>query len=84
MSVGAERIGAVIVDMTWMRDEGHIPLIAPGPGQKGQRRYQVEYDLVVIVDGLNLYYEVRTPQVDGRVVERRQTNIAAAFIPGTN
>ncbi|KAF5857425.1 hypothetical protein ETB97_005772 [Aspergillus alliaceus] len=56
---GVEEAGRIVVDMTYLKDEGHIVPIRP-PG--GNRHYLIEFDLVVIVDGRNLQFEARYPR----------------------
>ncbi|KAF7593676.1 hypothetical protein BBP40_011086 [Aspergillus hancockii] len=55
---GVEEAGRIVVDMTYLKDKGHIVPIMPY-GMK--RHYLVEFDLVVIVDGRNLQFEARYP-----------------------
>ena len=69
--------------MTFLRTDGLIVPIEPEEGEKGNRHYKVEYELVMIIDGRNMRYEARYP-AGGEVQERGQISIAAAFLPGTN
>jgi hypothetical protein len=81
---GAEVAGSIVVDMTFLRTEGHIQPTIPKDGWPGKKHYKVEFELVMIVDGRNLRYEARWPIGEGSQVQQKgQTCIAAAFIPGT-
>jgi hypothetical protein len=67
--------------MTFLKTENGIqPVTSP----TGRRYYKVEFDLVIRVDGRNLYYDAfYPPGEEGRLQKAGQTCIAAAFIPGT-
>jgi hypothetical protein len=83
--IGAERVGRIVANMTFLRDQGLVQPVDPEPGTIGKKHYKVEIELVMIVDGRNLRYEARWPVGGrGRVQERGQISIAAAFEPGTN
>jgi hypothetical protein len=69
--------------MTFLKTNGIIEPVDPEPGTEGKRHYKVEFELVMIIDGRNLTFEARWPK-GGRVQERGQISIAAAFEPGTN
>jgi hypothetical protein len=79
--------GTFTVDMTFLKTEGRIQPIVPNSDRnKGQPHYSVTFDIVIEVDGLNLYYEARWPSGrQGRALEgsQGQLNIASAFDPGT-
>ena len=76
--------GWIDVDMTFLRDRGIIAPTYPEPGRKGVKHYKIEYDLVAIVEGLNLRYEARWPSsTNMEKVTQGQVSIAAAFRPGT-
>jgi hypothetical protein len=80
---GAEVAGTIVADMTFLKTEG-LELIVPEKGERGTKHWKVDFDLVMIVDGRNLRYEARYPRGEGgRVQEKGQTSIAAAFHPGT-
>ncbi|KAJ5054792.1 uncharacterized protein L3040_001056 [Drepanopeziza brunnea f. sp. 'multigermtubi'] len=79
----AQVAGKIVVDMTFLRDEGRIQPILPPPGPHGVAHYKVEYDLVAVVEGRNLRYEARYPSNSGKVRGTGQVSIAAAFQPGT-
>jgi len=80
--IGAEVAGKIVTDMTFLKTDGLISPMEPEDGEKGKRHYKVEYELVMIVDGRNLRYEVRYP-AGGAVQSKGQISIAAAFVPGT-
>ena len=80
--------------MSFLRDDKHIQPSLPSvySTKRGQNEYHwdVEFDLVMIIEGRNLYYEARWPQSSGmepsihqEVRGRGQVCIAAAFKPGT-
>jgi hypothetical protein len=76
---GAKVAGKIVVDMTFLRTEGHIRPIK-SEHTYGKLHYRVEYELVMIVDGLNIKYEARWKNgQEVRVIRRKQINIAAAF-----
>jgi len=94
--IGAELAGSIIVNMTFLKDEGLIEPVSAYNVQPGQRTplrfYSVEFDLVVIVNGRNLRYEARWPKslnveseghLTDNVVAQGQICIAASFKPGT-
>ncbi|CZR65043.1 uncharacterized protein PAC_14943 [Phialocephala subalpina] len=93
---GAIEAGRIIVDMTFLRDEGKITPIYPEvygseEGEydeeediRGKPHYLITYDIVPIVQGRNLRYEVRYPAGEpGKTQKIGQICIAAAFTPGT-
>jgi hypothetical protein len=79
--------GTFKVDMTFLRTQGLLQPTIPNPEEsKGREHYNVEFDIVIEVDGLNLYYGARWPAgSNGQVLEgsQGQLSIAAAFDPGT-
>jgi len=101
--LGAELAGTIIADMTFLKTQG---LIQPQPPSQWSTyahsegdtytylrgtHYAVIFDLVMIVNGRNLRYEVRWPSMGDvetfsqhpSVQAQGQINIAAAFKPGT-
>jgi hypothetical protein len=87
---GAEIAGEVVVDMTFLKTERRLQPVGPYPDSKsGRRFYDVEFDLVIKVDGRNLKFEARWPRRKegenalGQVQASGQIAIAAAFLPGT-
>jgi hypothetical protein len=80
-------VGTFIVDMTFLKENGLLQPIIPNPEEnKGQPHYSVTFDIVIQVDGLNLYYEARWPSGEqGQALEgsQGQLSIASAFDPGT-
>ncbi|KAI9933210.1 hypothetical protein ASPWEDRAFT_42965 [Aspergillus wentii DTO 134E9] len=76
---GAKEAGKIVVDMTFLRTDGHIQPIMP-EGTHGQLHYRVEYQLVMIIDGYNMKYEARWGNSqEQRVLASEQINIASAF-----
>ncbi|KAF8853665.1 hypothetical protein BDZ45DRAFT_628746 [Acephala macrosclerotiorum] len=85
---GAYEAGRIVIDFTFLRDEGKIHPIRAKQDEDGntigQDYYEVTYDLVVIVEGRNLKYEaIYPPGGKGTVRMVKQISIAAAFLPGT-
>jgi hypothetical protein len=84
----------IAVDMTWLKHEGHIQPQPPSEystpqGPNAPPHWRVQFNLVMIVDGRNLRYEVRWPIVregeaprDQSVQASGQICIAAGFKPG--
>lgn len=65
--------------MTFLRTKGYIQPIKP-EHTFGRLHYRVEYELVMIVDGLNIRYEARWRNgQEVHVLGQEQINIAAAF-----
>ncbi|KAE8149926.1 hypothetical protein BDV25DRAFT_119620 [Aspergillus avenaceus] len=81
---GATEEGHIIVDMSYLKKDPSFKPVVPGPGEKGQPHYLVEYDLVIIVDGRNLRFVAHPQGQDGAIKGERRISIAAAFQPGTD
>ncbi|TGO36697.1 hypothetical protein BHYA_0117g00210 [Botrytis hyacinthi] len=80
----AQIAGRIIVDMTFLREKGIITPVYPEEGIGGKKHYRVEYELVAKVEGRALRYEARYPAgKDGKVQNKGQFSIAAAFREGT-
>jgi hypothetical protein len=71
-----------VVDMTFLREQNLINVQEADPGGAWKRHYEVELELVMIVNNRNLRYEARWP-AGGQVRGGEQISIAAAFRPGT-
>ncbi|KUJ10103.1 uncharacterized protein LY89DRAFT_596948 [Mollisia scopiformis] len=83
----AQPAGNFFVDFTKLRNQGKIRPKGAGRGQKGKgkARYEITYDLILLVDGRNLKIEVRYPSGQyGKIVKVAQICIAASFKPGTS
>jgi hypothetical protein len=77
--------GEIIVDMTFLKDQGRIHPTIPEAGAPGKPHYKVEFNLVITVSGRSLRFEAHWLGVPGgRVIESRETCIAAAFQSGTS
>ncbi|KAK7906417.1 hypothetical protein PG985_016423 [Apiospora marii] len=80
---GAEKVGEIMVDFTFLRDQGWLLPTEPGTNSKGRpvgrRHYRVEYKIEIeVVDrDLKCYAIYR-----GDVVKKCRINIASAFRPG--
>lgn len=92
-SIEAEIAGKIEVDMTFLRDDGHIEPVLPSEFSIKSRApyWAVEFDLVMVVEGRSLHYEARWPPSGDemrasqpqKVHAHGQVSIAAAFKPGT-
>ena len=78
-----EIAGKIVADMTFLVREGMIEAVEADPRLGTKRHYNIEMELVMIVDGRNLRYEAHWP-VGGEVRSGSQISIAAAFQPGTS
>ena len=91
---GAQRMATININMTSLRDDGHLKLVYPkGVDNPDPSRlhYRIEMDLFVIVENRNLSFEAVWPARDSE--ERRQgakevrrkgtVSIASSFAPGT-
>ncbi|KAK7998891.1 hypothetical protein PG991_014566 [Apiospora marii] len=82
-NAGAEKVGEIMVDFTFLRDQGWLLPTEPGTNSKGRpvgrRHYRVEYKIEIeVVDrDLKCYAIYR-----GEVVKKCRINIASAFRPG--
>lgn len=71
-SPGTFLAGEIIADMTFLRDEGRIkPKPTPPVPSRSRKKprkpddhYEIEFDLVMIVEGRSLRYEARWPPRD--------------------
>ncbi|KAH6842480.1 hypothetical protein B0I37DRAFT_382023 [Chaetomium sp. MPI-CAGE-AT-0009] len=82
-NAGAEKVGEIVVDFTFLRNEGLIQPVDGGFNQDGKpvgkRHYRVTYTMVIkVVDRDLRCYAI----YDGRVRKKCKINIAAAFRPG--
>ncbi|QVM13098.1 hypothetical protein D8B26_007714 [Coccidioides posadasii str. Silveira] len=57
---GYEEAGKIVVDMTFLKTEGHIQPIVP-PEPNARKHYRVTFDLVLTISGRNLNCEARYP-----------------------
>ncbi|SPO06110.1 related to hsp70 protein [Cephalotrichum gorgonifer] len=76
----AEKVGEIIVDFTFLRDEGRIfPIqgaLSDTGKQLGKRHYRVDYDLIIEVENRDLRCKA---VYDGQEMEKCRINIASAF-----
>lgn len=102
--VDAQFVGRIVSDMTHLKNKNLLPIVEPqrdGEGElRGRRHYRIEYDIIPIVKGTDLIWEVGWPSsdtlknVDSDRKRRRlekyqfkqtaQLSLAPAFMPGTN
>ncbi|PMD44863.1 hypothetical protein L207DRAFT_240865 [Hyaloscypha variabilis F] len=80
---GATVIGVIETDMTFLKERNIIQPVESEEGVRAKRYYKIEYELVMIVNGRNMTWEVRYP-FGGEGQVRGQLSIAAAFSPGTS
>jgi hypothetical protein len=69
--------------MTFLKERNIIQPVESEEGVRAKRYYKIEYELVMIVNGRNMTWEVRYPS-GGEGQVRGQLSIAAAFFPGTS
>ncbi|KAI3339160.1 hypothetical protein F4824DRAFT_456252 [Ustulina deusta] len=78
----AEQVGTIIVDFTFLREQGLIKArreMTPDGEYVGKKHYRVTYTMVIKVRGRDLQcYAI----YNGRTVVRCRVNIASAFQPG--
>ncbi|CAH0056992.1 unnamed protein product [Clonostachys solani] len=83
MNQGAEKVGEIVVDFSYLRREGLIKPVEATvneDGKKTKRHYKVNYTLLIkVVDRDLECFAV----YDGRIKEKCRVNIASAFRPGT-
>ncbi|KAK7952893.1 hypothetical protein PG988_013587 [Apiospora saccharicola] len=82
-NAGAEKVGEIMVDFTFLRDQGRLLPTEPGTNSKGKpvgkRHYRVEYKIEIeVVDRDLKCYAI----YGGEVVKKCRINIASAFRPG--
>ncbi|KAK8137369.1 hypothetical protein PG984_005309 [Apiospora sp. TS-2023a] len=82
-NTGAEKVGEIMVDFTFLRDQGCLLPTEPGTNSKGKpvgkRHYRVEYKIEIeVVDRDLKCYAI----YGGEVVKKCRINIASAFRPG--
>ncbi|KAL2137237.1 hypothetical protein VTI74DRAFT_6448 [Chaetomium olivicolor] len=82
-NAGAEKVGEIVVDFTFLRKEGLIQPVDGGVNDRGKRvgkrHYRVTYTMVIkVVDRDLQCYAI----YDGRVRKKCKINIASAFRPG--
>ncbi|KAK4240612.1 hypothetical protein C8A03DRAFT_13115 [Achaetomium macrosporum] len=84
-NAGAEKVGEIVVDFTFLRTEGLIQPVERVRGANrrgrlvGRRHYRVTYTMVIkVVDRDLQCYAI----YDGRVRKKCKINIASAFRPG--
>lgn len=90
---GAEQAGKISANMTFLKEKKMIKLQKPSAnskykGPKAPKHWEVEIQLVMIIEGRNLRFEARWPVPDHNnqhqtVKAKGQISIAAAFQPGT-
>ncbi|OBT41085.1 hypothetical protein VE00_09322 [Pseudogymnoascus sp. WSF 3629] len=79
---GARVAGKVTADMTYLVTEGLIHPIEP-EGINTRRHYKIEFDLIMIVNGVNLRFEACWQRNGRSEGVHTDISIAAAFTPGT-
>ncbi|KAF2103519.1 hypothetical protein NA57DRAFT_32622 [Rhizodiscina lignyota] len=86
-----ERAGRIEVDMYFLKEQGMVELIQPPKG-RGHDHYQVDFDIIIEVNGRNLSFTAQYPcakddkptqALDLMEGSRAYTCIAAGFVPGT-
>ncbi|KAI1373890.1 hypothetical protein F4677DRAFT_461746 [Hypoxylon crocopeplum] len=81
-NAGAQKIGRIVVDFSFLRDEGCIHPIDPptvNGRRQGRRHYKVNFHLKIqVVDRDLRCFAI----YEGDIVKRCQINIASGFTPG--
>ncbi|KAK8073199.1 hypothetical protein PG994_004098 [Apiospora phragmitis] len=82
-NTGAEKVGEIVADFTFLREQGGLLPTEPGTNSKGKpvgkRHYKVEYKIEIeVVDRDLKCYAI----YKGDVVKKCRINIASAFRPG--
>ncbi|KAI3326025.1 hypothetical protein HD806DRAFT_430483 [Xylariaceae sp. AK1471] len=83
MNEGAELIGEIVVDFTYLRDQGLIHPIEPKINENGKkigvRHYKINYTMAIrVVDRDLRCFAIR----NGQLIQKCRINIASAFRPG--
>ena len=80
----AKRIGSIVADMTSLLEHPDIIKTAVDAKTGKERRfYEIQMDLVMIVEDRNLRFEAHWPKGSGQKVAEGQVSLAFAFEPGT-
>jgi hypothetical protein len=91
---GAELIGTIGVDLSFLKDQKLIQPKTPDPeGNYAVKRapyWEPEYEVALIIEGRSIRFEARwplkeqlLPGQEQRVLAMKLVGIAAAFKPGT-
>jgi hypothetical protein len=76
---GAEQLGKIVLDFTCLKSQKDKYLKT----EDGDTFWCIEFDLCIIIDGLNLRFEARSPENPDEVQSSKTFSIAASFQPGT-
>lgn len=94
LNKGAEKVGSIVADLTFLKDEGLIkpqsPSVFSTYSNLQKQHWEVLYEVAMIVEGRSIRFEARWPYKDNlkqgqkqRVLAMKLLGIAAAFKPGT-
>ncbi|KAH7067280.1 hypothetical protein BKA63DRAFT_521873 [Paraphoma chrysanthemicola] len=94
LNKGAEQVGSIEVDMSFLRDQGRITPQWPSETSSyygtQKKHWEVHYEVALIVEGRSIRFEARYPVKaelsEGQeqiVLAMKLVGIAAAFQPGT-
>jgi hypothetical protein len=94
IDIGAEMVGSIDADLTFLKDEGHIEPQEPSEYSihfgSQKRFWEVHYEVAMIIEGRSIRFEARWPVKEElgpgkyqRVLGMKLVGIAAAFPPGT-
>ena len=79
---GAIIVGELEVDLSYLKDQELVQ--EQRRADKSPKYWRVDYDLEMVVEGLNLKFHVRWPQGGGEVQGKTgQIPLTAVFKPGT-
>lgn len=81
--------GYVKDDLSYLRDQGRIQPVSPRSNDdgvvRGKMHWEIKYDVVFVVEGRNLSYDLVFPSgPGGKVLKTGKISIASAFFPGTS
>lgn len=82
--LGAEQGGRILVNLTFIKDDDAFqPETRIDEEGKSYTYYKVFFDLWIIIEGLNLRFEARSPSDPEKVCQSKTFSLAAGFKPGT-
>ncbi|KAF1849715.1 uncharacterized protein K460DRAFT_360566 [Cucurbitaria berberidis CBS 394.84] len=93
LNKGAEQVGSIVADLTFLKDEGLIEPQLPSffsTHSSSQKHWEAYYEVAMIVEARSMRFEARWPVPEDlregqkqRVLAMKLVGIAAAFPPGT-
>ena len=94
IDIGAQKVGSIVANMNFLRDEGLIepqfPSVYSTHSSSQKQHWETHYEVAMIVEGRSIRFEARWPLKknlkqgqEQRVLVMKLVGIAAAFQPGT-